>query len=1036
MKRSGANAYLPTLGDPTAGRSAGWTRLPVWVLVLLLVAIMAALWAADLRTSYESPFLLLALNLVFGTLVSIFIAYLAGRSFLVRGTPGLLMLGCGVLIWGASGFVGAAAGHGDPNTTATIRSACMWLSALCHLAGVSLSLRPRRAMRTAGLWLAAAYTVTLGAVALVALATLAGWMPAFFVQGRGGTPVRQLVLGSAIVMFVLTATLLGLANRRSPSAFAYWYSLALALTAAGLFGVMLQPAFGSLLSWTGRVTVCLGGAFMLVAAIASARESREWGIPLEVVLSEARQRFDELFESAADGILVHELVTGPARGECIQANPAICDLLGYTPQEMRALRVLDIVAPEEHQAIAQYGEVILRDDVLRHEKTLLAKDGRRIPVEIHGRFIQHQGRPVVMSVIRDITERKRAEEALRESEARYRGLVDLAPDAVLVHQDGRIVYCNAAAVRLYSAETIEQLLGRGILEIVNPDELEAVQTRIRCVLEGGTIPLREFRYRRPNGEEVRMEVMGVLVGWQGKPAVQVILRDITARKRAEESLRRSEALYRAIARSIPDGAVWVVDSDLRILVAEGVLAARIGMGRERLEGHTLAEAFDEEERRQLAEQRFRSALGGQGASYETEFHGRSLWTQYVPLHDPAGQVVAAMALALDVTERKRMEEQLRQAQKLESIGLLAGGIAHDFNNLLIGVVGNTSLALDMLPRDHPVAELLQRIAKAGEHAAHLTRQMLAYSGRGQFLVERVHLSDVVAETSGLVQPSIPKKVALHLDLARDLPPVEADRSQVQQVVMNLLLNAGEAIGGDKGLITARTGVQAVDEFHLRYDPEGGELRPGNYVFLEVRDTGCGMDEATKARIFDPFFTTKFTGRGLGLAAVAGILRAHKGAIEVTSEPGKGSCFVALFPAAEVAPSPSPVPARGRKVPRGSRTVLVVDDEELVREMAKRSLEQLGFKVLLADSGLAAIDLFKQEPRRVSLVILELGMPGMSGEEILPELRKIRSKVKVIVSSGNGEAEAKRAFQGQRVAGFIQKPYSSSQLADTVMSTIG
>jgi two-component system, cell cycle sensor histidine kinase and response regulator CckA len=918
----------------------------------------------------------------------------------------------------------------------TIHNTCVWLSALCHLAGVSLSLRPRRAMRGAGLWLAAAYAVTLGAVGSVTLATLAGWLPTFFVQGQGGTPVRQHVLGSAIVMFVLTATLLGLVNRRSLSAFAYWYSLALALTAAGLFGVMLEPAHGSVLSWTGRATQYLGGAYMLVAAIASAHESREWGIPLEAALSEARQRFDALFASAADGILVHDFVSGPTRAKFFQVNQAICDMLGYTLKEMRALGVLDVVAPEDHPAVYQARETLTRHGVLRHEKTLLAKDGRRIPAELHTRLIQHQGRPMVVSVIRDITARKRAEEALRESEARYRGLVDLAPDAVLVHQEGRIVYCNAAAARLYGAETIEQLLGRSILEIVHADELEAVETRIRSVLEGGTTSLREFRHLRLNGEEVPVEAMSVLIGWQGKPAVQSIARDITARKRAEGSLRRSEALYRAIARSIPDGAVWVVDPDLRIVVVEGALAARIGMGRERLEGHTLAEAFDEEWRRQLAEQRFRSALGGEGASYETEFHGRSLWAQYVPLHDPAGQVVAAMALALDITERKRVEEQLRQAQKLESIGRLAGGIAHDFNNLLIGVVGNSSLALDMLPHGHPVAELLQRIAKAGELAAHLTRQMLAYSGKGQFLVEPVQLSDVVAEVSELVQRSIPKKVTLHLDLARDLPPVEADRGQVQQVVMNLLLNAGEAIGGDTGLITVRTGVEAVDEGHLRRDLEGAELHPGNYVLLEVRDTGCGMDEATKAKIFDPFFTTKFTGRGLGLPAVAGILRGHKGAIEVTSEPGKGSCFVALFPAAEVAPSPAPVPTRGRKALRESGTVLVVDDEELVRDMAKRSLERLGFKVLLADSGLAAIDLFKTEPKRISLVILDLSMPGMSGAEILPELRKIRSRVKVLVSSGYGEAESMKVFRGQRVAGFIQKPYTSSQLAETVMSVIG
>ena len=890
--------------DPRPPNQPKWPAAPI----LVLLGAMVALWVADLRTSHESPFLMIVLNIVFATLVSLFIAYLVGRGFLIRGAPGLLMLGCGVLLWGASGLVGAAVGQGDANTTVTIHNTCVWLSALCHLAGVSLSMRPRRATRGSGLWMAAAYAVTLGAVGLVALATLAGRFPTFFVQGQGGTPVRQLVLGSAIVMFVFTAALLGLANRRSMSAFAYWYSLALGLTAAGLFGVMLEPVHGSVLSWTGRATQYLGGAYMLVAAIASARESREWGIPLEAVLSDARQRLDVLFESAADGVVVHEAGSGTAGGELIRANPAICELLGYTEQEMRGLKVQDIVAPEERQAISHYGEAILRDGVLRHERTLVAKDGRRIPVEIHARLIRHHGRQIVMWVIRDMTARQRAEEALRESEARYRGLVDLAPDAVLVHQDGRIVYCNAAAVRLYGAQNIEQLVGRSVLEIVHPDELEFAQARIQSMLEGGTTPLRELRHLRLNGEAVSVETTGALMGWHGKPAVQVIVRDITERKRAEESLRRSEALYRAIARGIPDGAVWVVDSNLRFVVAEGALAARMGMGRERLEGRTLGEAFDDEELRPTTEQRFRAALVGEGASYEIELHGRWLWTQFVPLKNPAGQVVAAMALALDVTERKRVEEKLRQTQKLESIGLLAGGMAHDFNNLLVGVVGNAGLALDMLQGGHPVVELLERIVKAGELAAHLTQQMLAYAGKGRFVLEMVNLSDVVVEISELVRPSLPKTVTIRLDLEGNLPPVEADSSQIQQVVMNLVLNAGEAIGGGTGLIHVRTGVQAVAEGQRRHDPGGAELGPGNYVFLEVRDTGCGMDEATLAKVFDPFFTTKFMGRGLGLAAVAGITRGHQGAITVTSEPGKGSCFVVLFPAAEAAPLAAPAVA--------------------------------------------------------------------------------------------------------------------------------
>ena len=256
----------------------------------------------------------------------------------------------------------------------------------------------------------------------------------------------------------------------------------------------------------------------------------------------------------------------------------------------------------------------------------------------------------------------------------------------------------------------------------------------------------------------------------------------------------------------------------------------------------------------------------------------------------------ARAAARERDARQLAEERLRQTQKRESVGVLAAAVAHDFNNLLVVVIGNASLAQELLPPDSPAAGLLDGIVKAGEQAAHLTRQMLAYSGKGKFLVEAVHLSDLITEISALVQPSIPKKIALRLDLQANLPPIEADRGQMQQVFTNLALNAVEAIGGDDGLIAVKTSVQDVDEQYTRRHPEAAELPPGPYICLEVRDTGCGMDDATKARIFDPFFSTKFTGRGLGLAAVAGIVRGHKGAIMVTSAPGEGACFRVLFPA--------------------------------------------------------------------------------------------------------------------------------------------
>jgi PAS domain S-box-containing protein len=407
----------------------------------------------------------------------------------------------------------------------------------------------------------------------------------------------------------------------------------------------------------------------------------------------------------------------------------------------------------------------------------------------------------------------------------------------------------------------------------------------------------------------------------------------------------------------------------------------------------------------------------------------------VPMLDDQGHSRGAVGVFVDITGRKRAEARLREAQKLESLGLLAGGVAHDFNNLLVGVIGNASLAQEMLPPDHPAAELLDGVIKTGQQAAHLTRQMLAYSGKGKFLLEALNLSALIPEMAGLVRPSISKKIALHLDLEEDLPSVEADRGQLQQVFMNLALNAAEAIGSHEGLITVRTGVQDVDDRYTRLRPEAAALATGKYVCLEVRDTGSGMDDATRARIFDPFFSTKFTGRGLGLAAVAGILRGHKGAILVSSAPGQGSCFTVLFPAAARAAEERPA-AAGMAAVRGSGVVLVVDDEKLVREMVKKALERYGYTVLLADGGLAAIDLLKRHPADIALVVLDLSMPRMSGEEALPELRKIRPEVKVLVSSGYSESETMTMFKGQRVSGFIQKPYTGAGLAEKVKACLG
>jgi PAS domain S-box-containing protein len=526
------------------------------------------------------------------------------------------------------------------------------------------------------------------------------------------------------------------------------------------------------------------------------------------------------------------------------------------------------------------------------------------------------------------------------------------------------------------------------------------------------------------------------------PAVERELRDAESRRerrRAEEALAASEARFRALLESAPQGVIAIDENGLVVLV-NARTEEMFGYSRDELLGQTLDILLPE---------RYRAAHLGHRRQYFAHPRtrpmglGLDLWGQRksgdeFPLEislsfvDQAGTQLA-LALVTDVTDRKRAEEHLRQAQKLESIGLLAGGIAHDFNNLLVGVIGNASLAQDLLPPGSPAGELLEAVVKTGEQAAHLTRQMLAYAGKGQFVVEPLNLSDLLPEMTGLVQPSISKKIALHLVLEPDLPPIEADRGQMQQVFMNLVLNAAEAIGSDAGMISVKTGAQDVDEPYIRRNLET-ELAAGRYVLLEVRDTGCGMDDATRARIFDPFFSTKFHGRGLGLAAVAGIVRGHGGAISVSSAPGKGACFTVLFPAAEGAAAVAQVAAQYATL-RGTGTILVVDDEQPVRDLARKVLERYGYKVLLADGGPAAIHTFKRHPGDISLVILDASMPGMSGAETYPELRKVRPGVRILVSSGYSELETMKAFSGPRATGFIQKPYTSRGLAEKVRSAM-
>jgi two-component system cell cycle sensor histidine kinase/response regulator CckA len=413
------------------------------------------------------------------------------------------------------------------------------------------------------------------------------------------------------------------------------------------------------------------------------------------------------------------------------------------------------------------------------------------------------------------------------------------------------------------------------------------------------------------------------------------------------------------------------------------------------------------------------------------------------MKDKLGRLVPAVTRELREAvvrrERRHLEEHVRQSQKMESLGVLAGGVAHDFNNLLVGIMGNASLAIDMLPESSPVVPLLDDVVLASQKAADLTRQMLAYAGKGRFVCESTDLSSLVRDIGGLVRTSISKKVDLYLNLESNLPPIEADPTQVQQLIMNLLINGAEAIGERSGAVTVTTGLR-----ETRPGPATGHFavdgtEAGPYVVLEVSDTGCGMDEATVSRIFEPFFSTKFTGRGLGLAAALGIVRAHRGALKVDTQPGRGSRFEVLFPALTDRSYRKPSSSREvvfRRAAASAGHILVVDDEEVVRRTAKAALEQNGYTVLLSENGQQAVDIFRGLSDQIALVLLDLTMPVMSGEEAFRQLRAIRRDVVIILTSGYDETQALEGFGGSDVSGFMQKPYTGDELAQAVRAVMG
>ncbi len=508
-------------------------------------------------------------------------------------------------------------------------------------------------------------------------------------------------------------------------------------------------------------------------------------------------------------------------------------------------------------------------------------------------------------------------------------------------------------------------------------------------------------------------------------------------QRGEEALRESEGRFRAIVtNSTP--IVFMFDPDGKILLSEGKMLSAVGLGPGEAVGQSVFEMYRDYPdvvkalRTALAGEVFEGVIGLSDLSFEVFFS---------PNRDAHGGIVGVIGMALDITDRRRgeqerrsLEAQLQRAQKLESLGTLAGGVAHDFNNLLVGMLGHSDLALSKLSPENPARPHLEGVMQAAERASDLSRQMLAYSGYGHFIVKPTDLSALVRENVHLLRAGIPKGVHLRTDLCDTPALIEADVGQMQQVIMNLVINGAEAIGDRSGYVTISTGFETLAGDQKRYSRfTAMELDAGRYVFLEVHDDGPGIDEETLSKVFDPFFTTKFVGRGLGLSALLGIVRGHKGGIDVQTEPGRGTTFRLVFPVTEEAPEDTKVVAAEASL---EGTILVIDDEDVVRTMAGEMLTPERMTVLTAGGGAAGLVLYKQRRADIGLVLLDYSMPEMGGEETFKELRKLNPDVPILLSSGFGQEEATRRFKGLGLTGFIQKPYRLATLLAEIRRCLG
>ncbi len=739
-------------------------------------------------------------------------------------------------------------------------------------------------------------------------------------------------------------------------------------------------------------------------------------------------RYRELFESAGDMIFLLD-----TDKRFVDVNPAVEQTLGLLRGELIGAELRVLLDASEREAADRRLREKLDGSVpaTRYESLLRTRDGDEVPVEVGSRAIVRDGETVgVLAIARDLRERNRVLEELAESEELFRTAFDeAAVGMALVGRDLGYVRVNQAFADAlgYTVEELERL---SVADVSHPDDVDESWGWQRQLLAGGQRSfVREKQYLHRDGSTIWMQLGAASVlGVDGEIKYFVSqMQDITALKAVEQELRESQALHRLVVQNARD-LIAVIGVDGRLRLVSSSVASNLGWTPDELIGMPFAELIHPDDL-QTAQGAVAAALRGATAApvriRVARRHGgwRIFEAAGAAAYDENGSLDFVVVTANDVTEREGLEEQLRQAQKLEAIGKLAGGVAHDFNNLLTAINGYSDVVLTALDGDEDarIRHAVEEIRRAGERAAELTRQLLAFGRRQTLRPEVVSLNAIVDDYAGLLQRALGEDIAMKTVLEPRLAHVKADPGQLGQVLMNLAVNARDAMPGG-GSLTIETSNVSLCGFH--------GLPDGRYVRLGVADTGDGIDPRIRQRIFDPFFTTKEpgSGTGLGLATVLGIVEQSGGAVEVESQDGPGAVFAVYLPETDEPAAPAADP-EADPASIGSGTVLVVEDEEIVRELVTTMLREAGFRVVAAATAADALEIVAGE--RIDLLLTDVVMPGMNGRELAQHVLELRPGVRVLFTSGYAaDVIADRGVLDPDDE-FIQKPYPTAALVEAV-----